>query len=186
LLSIVQLMVDGQVGLNPEVVLSLVELEVKNMSDLVPVPNQPMVVKHVQAQLQNQKTVTHMLVHIQSSLAIVLATGNIWMYGAMQCIFGKLIEQSLPQVPSNNGNFMADAVEQFIFRYLEDLVVADTNLLDKQRLQQKVAQIQLLQILLSEKEITSAFTSLVFQSYHLMDMNVPIKDHTMSNVHLLE
>jgi len=48
-------MVDGQDGLSLEAVLSLVDLEVKNMLDLVAIPNQPMVVKHVQAQLQNQR-----------------------------------------------------------------------------------------------------------------------------------
>ena len=50
-------MVDGQLGLNLEAVLSLAELELKDMLDPVPIPNQPMVVDHAQVAHQKQRIV---------------------------------------------------------------------------------------------------------------------------------
>ena len=49
-------MVDGQDGLNLEAVLSLVELDLKNLLEPVTIPSQPMVVNHAQVQLQKQRT----------------------------------------------------------------------------------------------------------------------------------
>jgi len=55
-------MVGGHPGANLVAVLNHVELEAKSMSDLVQIPNQPMVVTNVQVQHQRQRNVIHITV----------------------------------------------------------------------------------------------------------------------------
>jgi len=79
---------------------------------------------------------------------------------------------------------MPDAQEQFIFRYLEEFLVTDTQLLVKQKqLLHVLVQIQSMQILLSRRVTSLVSISLDMQSFHLMVMNALVKDHTMFKNH---
>ena len=118
LLSTVQLMVVGQVGLNMEAVPNHVDLVSRDTFVLVLSLNLHMVVSHALEVQINTSTVIHISVHQNMTLTLDTKNQieNILMYGLMQCTFGNFTDLSQLQEQSDNGNSMPDAQEQFIFR----------------------------------------------------------------------